>query len=46
MDLKAIKEEKPQVILPISNKTLELKNLVTKKEYRNIVLIRYIIQKI
>ena len=35
MDLKAIKEEKPQVILPISNKTLELKNLVTKKEYRN-----------
>ena len=23
------------VILPISNKTLELKNLVTKKEYRN-----------
>ena len=46
MDLKAIKEEKPQVILPISNKTLELKNLVTKKEYRNFVLIRYIIQKI
>ena len=35
MDLKAIKGEKTQVILPISNKTLELKNLVTKEEYRN-----------